>query len=330
MVQQELAPNSSFNLDKHICTPKLVPELHVVLLVDATGSMGRSINHIKANLCTSINAVDEVHPNTQFAMAPFQDLKSHLEPFTVVQDLTSDVKALQEAATRRATIPSGGHSQADVTDVLKKASIRVLGVKVGSLDSKGQATHITEATGGTMLGSEPDAVTKRLLTGSRTSTSSSSPSGASATLIETFELASNVTDDHATLSCSICFLLNGASGGDAFVQKIEVAGKQPVASCFTCSPFPGQNKCHKSTVCNPPPFGNMCLAAPRKKADNAADDDVGTQRQVNWLGPNQHRVALKPSVSAKTDCGETTGPKVCDEIPIAKCEPKVSDVVVEN
>ncbi|KAK4106418.1 hypothetical protein N658DRAFT_502889 [Parathielavia hyrcaniae] len=366
LVQQELAPGSSFHVNKHISTPKLLPQPDVVLLVDATGSMQDSNNNIKANLRALISAVDAVQPNAHFAVTAVNSMRAlgggdwPEDWINALYKISTGATTFREGSSRIIVLvgdatshdPSGGHSQGDAIDALKKASIRVLGVNVGALDEGGRATQITAATGGAMVGSRPDEATKAIIDGLQNLNVTITPevvscdagltvrfaptetlvsSGATATLVETAELASDAGGGvDAPFNCSVRFLINGAPGGDAFVQKVQVTVKQPVATCLTCIPVPGQNLCHESTTCNPTPFGNMCLAAPGKKADGAADADLGTHWRLIWPGPNQHRVMVKPGVAATTDCLETVGSKVCDEILIAECKPTALDAVVEE
>jgi len=51
--------------------------------------------------------------------------------------------------------PSNGHSLADTIAALQAASVRVVAVNVGALDADGQATALTNATGGVLLNNVP-------------------------------------------------------------------------------------------------------------------------------------------------------------------------------
>jgi hypothetical protein len=380
-VTKSTDPGSSFNIDKVVTTPQIPPKPDVVLLVDVTGSMGSTIANIKTNLDSVISSVTATQPGAQFAVASFGDfadsnafqvnqalttdvakLQAAVNSLKAVGggDLPEDwINALYKLSTGAVTFrsdssriivlvsdapshdPSGGHSLSDAIKALQAQSIRVIGVNVQSLDATGQATAVTTATGGVIIGSDANAVTKAIISGLKNLdvivkpnvvscdaglTVTFSPaqiqvnSGATATFHETVQIASGATQG-ATLHCSVRFLLNGTPGGDPFVQSIVVMVNKKPKICGTCVPYPGQNLCHITTSCAPTPFGTMCLTRPGYKADGAADDDVTVQWRMNWPSPGQeHRVAVKPGTSADTLCSSKySGPDVCKEVSIADC-----------
>lgn len=244
--------------------------------------------------------------------------------------------------------PSGGVTLANAIAALTAQSIRVIGVNVHDenwvifhqdLDSTGQATAVTTATGGVIVGTTPDAVTTAIVSGLKnldalvkpdvvscdagltvvfSPTSALVSSGTAVTFNEVVMVAAGATQD-ATLHCTVRFLMNGTPGGDAFVQSITVMVNQ--MGCFICFPEPGKNLCHPTTSCAPTPFGTMCLTRPGYKADNTTDFDVKVQWRMKWLVPGQeHRVAVKPGTSANTLCDpQNTGPDVCKEVVVANC-----------
>jgi hypothetical protein len=141
--------------------------------------------------------------------------------------------------------PSAGHSLADSTAALQADSARVIAVDVtgggGGLNATGQAQNVVTATGGQLVGSSPDTVTAAILSGLRdldvtvTPTPSCDPglsvsfdapsrtqqSGTNVGFLETINVAGDATQG-ATLHCTVEFLLNGLSGGPAFVEQIHV------------------------------------------------------------------------------------------------------------
>jgi hypothetical protein len=159
--------------------------------------------------------------------------------------------------------PSGGHTLADAIAALQSQSIRVIGVNVGGLDSigsPGQATRVTTATGGVIVGTTAGAVASAIVSGLKnldvvvkpdvvscdtglTATfdqpSIKVASGTAATFHETVTVARDAPQG-ATLHCSVSFLLNDAPGGDAFIQSIAVPVidiTPPVVAC-TAGPNP--------------------------------------------------------------------------------------------
>ncbi|MEH0844629.1 VWA domain-containing protein [Micromonospora sp. CPCC 205711] len=144
--------------------------------------------------------------------------------------------------------PSAGHTLAQATAALQADEAKVLAVSVtgeGSgpgLDVTGQATAVTGATGGQLVDSAPDTVTAAILSGLRDldvtvtptvtscdpgltvtfdAASRTQQSGTDVPFAETITVAGDATQG-ATLHCTVDFLLNGLSGGPAFVEQIAV------------------------------------------------------------------------------------------------------------
>lgn len=387
LVSKDADPGTSFSVDKVVTTPDILPKPDVVLLIDVTGSMGRSIDNIKTNLVNVISDVSRVQPNAQFAVASFGDFRDP-NRFQVNQDLTSNALALQNAVNSlRAELgfdepedwinalfqistgavtfrdgssriivlvsdapshdPSNGHTlEGDTIPALKGSTegstIRVIGVNVGDkhLDKFGQATKVTAATGGIIIDSAVDTVTNAIVSGLKNldvtvkpdivscdtgltvnfaPTESKVSSGAVVTFRETVKVADNAAQN-TTLQCFVRFLLNGTPGGNTFIQRVAVAVNQ--ISCFTCIPLPGKNLCHPTTSCAPTPYGTMCLTRPGYKADGTDDDNVKVQWRLKWLAPGQeHRVAVKPGISADTLCDpKNKGSDVCKEVKVSDCK----------
>ncbi|KAH8589832.1 hypothetical protein B0O99DRAFT_317271 [Bisporella sp. PMI_857] len=382
-VSKDADPGTSFNIDKVVTTPEILPKPDVVLLIDVTGSMGGVIENIKKNLINVISDVSAVQPNAYFAVASFGDYRD-TNRFQVDQGLTNNALLLQTAVnslTARFGIdepedwinalyqlsngaiafregssriivlvsdapshePSNGHTlDGDTIAALNKNAIRVIGVNVGikHLDQLGQATKVTTATGGVIIDSAVDAVTKAIVSGLKNldvtvkpeviscnagltvkfaPTETKVSSGAVATFHETVKVADDATQN-ANLQCLVRFLLNDTPGGNTFIQSVSVAVNQ--MGCFTCDPHPGKNLCHVTTSCAPTPYGTMCLTRPGYKADGADDDNVKVQWRMKWpVSGHEHRVAVVPGRSSDTLCDpKNTGPDVCKEVKVADCK----------
>lgn len=164
--------------------------------------------------------------------------------------------------------PSGGITEAAAIAALQAAGIRVVAVDVdtpvaGNLDSTGQATRITNATGGVLLGGGSD-VSAAILAGigaiqvevtpslgacdpalavSFDPASQTVTSGGDAAFDETIAVAAGAPQG-TTLNCTVNWLIDGnqvtlADGttpDPAFVQTIAIAVPDVTAPVATCSP----------------------------------------------------------------------------------------------
>ena len=386
-VNKPADPGSYVNVDKIVTTPEIPPKPDVVLLVDVTGSMGVAIDNIKKNLDKVINTVTDGQPDSQFAVVSFGDLQDpngfkvvqgltkdvpalHAAVASLTarggRDAPEDwINALYQLSTGAVTYrgdssriivlvsdqpshnPSGGHSLDDTITALKAESIRVIGVNVDKLNQDGQATAVTDATGGIIIGSDADTVTSAIISGLKNLDAIVKPdvvscdagvtvefdpvqTQVSSGTVVIFHETAKVADDaaqRATLHCSVRFLLNGTPGGDAFIQSFNVTVNQ--LGCDTCNPHPGKNLCHPTTSCSPTPYGTMCLTRPGYKADGAKDGDRKVQWRLKWPVPgHEHRVAVKPGTSADTLCDpKNKGSNVCKEIAVGDCPTPVTPVL---
>ncbi|MEV0808809.1 VWA domain-containing protein [Micromonospora sp. NPDC050200] len=142
--------------------------------------------------------------------------------------------------------PSAGHTLAQATAALQADEAKVLAVSVsgggGGLNASGQAAAVVAATGGQLVGSAPGTVTDAILNGLRDldvtvtptvtscdpgltvtfdAASRTQQSGTAVPFAETITVAGDAPQG-ATLHCTVDFLLNGLSGGPAFVEQITV------------------------------------------------------------------------------------------------------------
>lgn len=156
--------------------------------------------------------------------------------------------------------PSLGRTEADATASLVGASARVLavGVNGNGLDSTGQATRLTAATGGAYYtGVSAGDLASTILAGltalpvevgasttcdpglgvtldpaTRTVTS-----GTDAVFTETLRVAADAPQGR-TLTCQVAFTLDGVPGGPGLTQTVSVAVNDVVAPVVACSPGP--------------------------------------------------------------------------------------------
>jgi len=145
--------------------------------------------------------------------------------------------------------PCNGATEATATAALQLAGIRVIAISTGAannLDGTGQATRIANATGGVFLsGASDDEVSDAILEGlsnlpvivthavtcdpgvsaSLTPASQTAVSGTTFTFSETYGV--NAGTLAGTYGCTVQFLLNGMSGGDAFKETITITVPAP-------------------------------------------------------------------------------------------------------
>ncbi|MEV6643766.1 Calx-beta domain-containing protein [Amycolatopsis sp. NPDC051371] len=283
-VDLTLAAGQSTTVTKHVTTSAVPPNPDLVLLADTTGSMGGAITNVRTNANAITGDVLAAQPTAQFGVAEYKDFTDSVpfkvnQGITAdtgaIQAGTNqwvasgggdtpeaDLNALYELATGAVTFrpdgtrivawfgdapshdPSGGHSLADTIAALKAANIRVVAVNVGALDFDGQATAITEATGGVLLNNVPsNQVSQAILDGIKSIEVTVTPhvttcdpqltltnapasakvtSGDVATFTETIAAAASAAP--GTYHCSVDYLVDGVSRGFVETTTVRVLG----------------------------------------------------------------------------------------------------------
>ncbi|WP_082599493.1 HYR domain-containing protein [Nocardioides sp. Root151] len=145
--------------------------------------------------------------------------------------------------------PSAGFSLATATAALQAAGVRVIAIAVpgadgflwNGLDTAGQATAVTNSTGGTLASANPSEVSAAILSAlqnlpaevthqavcdpgvsvSLTPPSQNVTSGGTVSFDETITLAADAPQG-TTVSCQVSFLVNGQLPGPEFVQQVDV------------------------------------------------------------------------------------------------------------
>jgi len=157
--------------------------------------------------------------------------------------------------------PSGGHTEADATASLTGVDAKVIAISTGAannLDGTGQATRITDATGGELLtGVAAGDVSAAILDGlhnldvtvagsptcdtglsaSLSPASQTVVSGTDAVFDETITVAPDAQQG-ATLHCSVPFTLNGLPQGPEFTQSVTIRVNDVTAPTVSCPPGP--------------------------------------------------------------------------------------------
>ena len=269
-VTLNLNPGESATIAKTVSTPAVPPKPDITFLIDTTGSMGGVISNVQANANSILSSVASAQPDAQFAVAEYRDVSDATsfrvaQNLTSNQtDVTSGLNSLfasgggdlpedginglfqvasgavdfRPNSSRIVLLigdapshdPSNGHSQADAISALQAAHVTVLALDLAGLDSTGQATAITNATGGQLFsGIDPSQVSSTILAalhnlpvtvthqlrdcdsnlsvsltpGSRTVTS-----GDDAAFTEVATVGAGAVPG-STLSCKVDFLING-------------------------------------------------------------------------------------------------------------------------
>ena len=156
--------------------------------------------------------------------------------------------------------PSAGHTLSAATAGLQAAGIRVIAIAVpgadgflwNGLDSAGQATFVTDATGGTLSTADPDQVADEILSqlqnlpaevthqvtcedGISVTVSPASDtvtSGDATTFQETITLDADAPQGE-TVSCEIAFAINGLVPGPEFIQQVDIDVEDVTAPVVT-------------------------------------------------------------------------------------------------
>ncbi|MEU8194926.1 vWA domain-containing protein [Microbispora amethystogenes] len=269
-VTLKLGPGGSTTIAKTVSTPAIPPKPDIAFLIDTTGSMGGVISNVRTNANTILSNVASAQPDAQFAVAEYKDAGDATpfrvaQNLTANQsDVTNGINSLAASgggdfpedginglfqvasgavafrpnSTRIVLLigdapshdPSSGHTLADAISALQAADITVLAFDLSGLDSTGQATAITNATGGQLfsglnssevsdtilaaLHNLPVTVTHQLrdcdpnLSVSLTPGSRTVTSGDDATFTETVSVGAGAVPG-STITCKVDFLLNG-------------------------------------------------------------------------------------------------------------------------
>lgn len=278
-VDVTLTPGQSTTITKHVTTEPVPANPDIVLLADTTGSMGGAIGNVKTNAAAVTDAVLSAQPTAQFGVASYRDegdaylfrVEQNITADTGAVQAginqwvaggggdgpESAINALYELATGAAAFrtgstkivawfgdapshdPSNGRTLADAIGALQAAHIRVVAVNVGALDAYGQATAITDATGGVLLNAANDQVAQKILEGIQAVQSTVTPtvtscdpqlsvsnapasatvaSGDTASFSETVTVANDTAP--GTYHCTVDYLVDGVSRG--FVENTTV------------------------------------------------------------------------------------------------------------
>src|SRR5918992_1665110 len=277
-----LSPGESKTITKTVSTPAIPPKPDITFLIDTTGSMGPVISNVQTNANSILNNVASAQPDAQFAVAEYKDTTDATpfrvaqnltgDQPAVTNGLNSlvasgggdlpeaNINGLFQVATGAVSFrpnssrivlligdapshdPSNGHTLSDAISALQAADITVLALDLAQLDSTGQATAITNATGGELfsginpsevsdtilaaLSNLPVTVTHKLrdcdshLNVSLTPDSRTVTSGETATFSETISVAADAVPG-STLTCKVDFLLNGMLAA-GFTESISV------------------------------------------------------------------------------------------------------------
>ncbi|NUT33967.1 MAG: hyalin, partial [Hamadaea sp.] len=214
--------------------------------------------------------------------------------------------------------PSNGHSLAQTIAALQAASIRVVAVNVGNLDAGGQATAITDATGGVLLNNVPaDQVSDAILAGIQaikvtvkpTVVSCDAPlslgftpaertvtSGDDANFTEKVTVAGGAVA--GTYHCTVDFLVDGTSRG--FVQELTVHVRGLVISDVVVDENAG-NAAFIVSLSGPAPFPVTAAYATANGTASAPGDYTTTNGVVAFSPGQTGKLITVPIVDDAVD-----------------------------
>lgn len=129
-VTQASDPGTTITLTKTVTTPVIPPKPDIVLVVDATGSMGSAINSVKAEMTSLVTAVQTAQPDAQFAVTSYRDVgDAYL--FNVHQGLAGDAAVVQ-TAINGVTAGGGGDAPEAQLNALYEVGSGAIGFRSGS------------------------------------------------------------------------------------------------------------------------------------------------------------------------------------------------------
>jgi hypothetical protein len=189
-------------------TEQATAPVDIFFLTDSTGSMGGTITAVKTGFSSVVTALSGVASDVAFGVGDYKDV-GDVYVYQEKQDITTstaltqtalnslsasgggdapeaNLQGLQSVATGAAWRtgsdrfvvwagdiyghdPSGAVTEATATAALVAAGATVIAADVGSLDATGQATRITNATGGDLLSGVSAATIVAAITNALTS-----------------------------------------------------------------------------------------------------------------------------------------------------------------
>lgn len=289
-----LQPGQSTTVTKTVQTPSIPPNPDIAFLADTTGSMGPEIANVKANAGTVLSTILTAQPTAQFSVSEYRDIfdafrfrvnRSLTSNQAAVQnaingwsaggggdrfeaqlpalrDLANGVAGWRTGSTRIVVWfgdepghdPRAGVTEAAATNALTAAGVQVVAVSVRRLDQTGQATRITNATGGSLQSSgagvsaailaglqnlpvtvTPVAVGCAPLNVTFSPSSQTVTSGATATFSETISVPTGTTSQ--TVNCTVEFRTNGTSiGSQTITITVQADSDGAVVSMNVLNP----------------------------------------------------------------------------------------------
>lgn len=105
-----LSEGGSATITKTVTTPAIPPNPDIVFVVDTTTSMGPVISNVQANIVPILTNIRTAQPTSEFAVAMYKDTADApgISFFTVLQDLTADLSAVQNGINHLTPLSGGG------------------------------------------------------------------------------------------------------------------------------------------------------------------------------------------------------------------------------
>jgi uncharacterized protein YegL len=131
-VNLTLPEGGSTTVNKTVGTPPIPPNPDIVFLVDTTGSMTDPISDVQSNIAMILSTVKTAQPTSQFAVVSYKDETDGAEVFTVLQNLTADSTAVQNAVNKLTPVSGGGDTEEAFINALFQVSTGAVSFRPGS------------------------------------------------------------------------------------------------------------------------------------------------------------------------------------------------------
>jgi hypothetical protein len=134
-----LSEGESTTINKTVTTPAIPPNPDIVFLVDTTTSMAAVIANVQTNILPILSSISAVQETAEFAVAMYKDRKdadNGISFFTVLQDLTADVTAVQNGINNLSDLSGGG------SDAPEDAINALFQVASGAISFRSNSTRI--------------------------------------------------------------------------------------------------------------------------------------------------------------------------------------------
>lgn len=131
-VHLTLPEGGTATVNKTVATPPIPPNPDIVFVTDTTGSMTKPITNVQSNIAMILSTVKTAQPTSQFAVVSYKDVTDGAKVFTVLQDLTANDTAVQNAVNNLTPVGGGGDTEEAFINALFQVSTGAISFRPGS------------------------------------------------------------------------------------------------------------------------------------------------------------------------------------------------------